>query len=468
MTKGAGELHIAENTGDITLPEDIPETIRYTGEMKDGRFHGQGVLVEDYGKHERCETRGQFADGQFEGHVQQVCQSGSRHEGMMQRGRMTGFGSVTLPRGHEDYTGQIAQYQQAGQGSWHGALFKVTGWWENGALRVACPDEKQCRDTITKLDAELARQGESERKAGVRPYIPLKQSAESNQAIVGMPYEWLSQSGTVLYQAVSEEDGKAYIVADPQGATRYRLRLANGVYAEFEVAAACWQRPVNALQTCMSLVTNGSEQAEEEVPEAAQPSLTKTNQAKEIILADLKDTVDIAQILQQQQDKWMRQQPTLASQQHFVCKPYQASIPDAAQQAFDEAASLSRGDEQQIAYAKAAVAGNWRAAARLVTLMLEDEDWESALPITQWLFEHDVPAAYNKLADIMAVMGGYDGGQPSQGTTSLISSLRWQAAQSGDPVAQITLARMTRSNGQITFADDLSHCAKQQNPELQE
>jgi hypothetical protein len=100
--------------------------------------------------------------------------------------------------------------------------------------------------------------------------------------------------------------------------------------------------------------------------------------------------------------------------------------------------------------------------------MLDDEMWEDAMPMIQWLASHQVPAAYNKLADVLQMQSTYDGETASPDALSLIDSLRWRAALQGDPVAQIKMARWARANQQDGLADSLRDCAVRQNPELAE
>ncbi|MEK2601717.1 hypothetical protein [Burkholderia arboris] len=138
---------------------------------------------------------------------------------------------------------------------------------------------------------------------------------------------------------------------------------------------------------------------------------------------------------------------------------------DAAQAAFDAAPS-SRGRDADKAYAKAASLGSWRAAARLVNSSLEDEDWEGAQPAIAWLLAHHVPAGYNKLADVLQAMSGYDGETPGERMRGMIASLRWRAAREGDPVAQMEMADLFEKVGKNDRVTALRACATQQNPDL--
>ncbi|WP_446902867.1 hypothetical protein [Burkholderia sp. YIM B11467] len=136
-----------------------------------------------------------------------------------------------------------------------------------------------------------------------------------------------------------------------------------------------------------------------------------------------------------------------------------------AQAAFDAAPS-PRGRDADNAYAKAASLGSWRAAARLANSSLDDEDWEGAQPVIAWLLVHHVPAGYNKLADVLQAMSGYDGETPGERMRGMIASLRWRAAREGDPVAQMEMADLFEKLGKTDLVTALRACATQQNPEL--
>ncbi|WP_423383662.1 hypothetical protein [Burkholderia sp. LMG 32019] len=168
---------------------------------------------------------------------------------------------------------------------------------------------------------------------------------------------------------------------------------------------------------------------------------------------------------------------TLEDQQHwaglpenvpnsFRCTRLDLDPPSpAALAAFNEAPA-TRGPAADRAYAKAAALGYWRGAARLVNSSLEDEYWEGAVPIVAWLLVHQVPAGYDKLADVLEASSGYDGETPDDGTLGMIASLRWRAALEGDPVAQMQMADIFVERKKPAIATALRTCASQQNPNL--
>ncbi|WP_423379034.1 hypothetical protein [Burkholderia sp. LMG 32019] len=150
----------------------------------------------------------------------------------------------------------------------------------------------------------------------------------------------------------------------------------------------------------------------------------------------------------------------------FQCTKLALPPPSAEAQAAFDAAPSPRGRDADKAYAKAASLGSWRAAARLASSSLDDEDWEGAQPAIAWLLVHHVPAGYNKLADVLQAMSGYDGETPGEGMSGMIASLRWRAAREGDPVAQMEMADLFEKLGKPDLVTALRACATQQNPAL--
>ncbi|AXF20689.1 hypothetical protein CUJ89_09485 [Burkholderia pyrrocinia] len=150
----------------------------------------------------------------------------------------------------------------------------------------------------------------------------------------------------------------------------------------------------------------------------------------------------------------------------FRCTKLVLPPPSADAQAAFDAAPAPRGRDADKAYAKAASLGSWRAAARLVNSSLDDEDWEGAQPVIAWLLVRHVPAGYNKLADVLQAMSGYDGETPGERMRGMIASLRWRAAREGDPVAQMEMADLFEKLGKTDLVAALRACATQQNPEL--
>lgn len=465
---GACQNGKAVGKGSLTVSDDGKERVHFDGEMLEGNYHGDGVL-KTADNDDVCTVRSSFVQGEMEGVFEESCQSGTRFEGRAHRGQLAGFGRVSLPRG--SYESLIADAQKRRLGSWQGQLFLISGWWEGGSPQLSCASEATCLPLVAKRKAAFAQQARREAKAGVRPYLLMMQSTEGNTPMSGMPYAWSDASGKPLSRGVVDSKGRAFIVPDPAGGTNYRMSLPSGYFWEWEVLAECWQRPVKALQACVQQVRSGSSGDDEfraqQNAEAKEQALFKEKVSAWTKEAQHDPAANIDNILAEH-GKWSALPQATITSQAFSCRPYQAALSMQAELAFAEAATLPAGNHQKLAYVEAAQLGNWRAAARLVALMLDDELWEDTIPMIQWLASHQVPAAYNKLADVLQIQSAYDGATASPQVLSLIASLRWRAALQGDPVAQIKMARWTRANHQDDLADSLRDCAVRQNPELAE
>lgn len=465
---GACQNGKAVGKGSLTVTDDGKELVQFDGEMLEGNYHGDGVL-KTADQEDVCTVRSSFVRGEMEGAFEESCQSGTRFEGRAHRGRLAGFGRVSLPRG--SYESLIADAQKRRLGSWQGQSFLISGWWEGGSPQLSCASEAACLPLVAKRKAAFAQQARREAKAGIRPYLLMMQSTEGDTPMSGMPYAWRDAGGKPLSRGVVDSKGRAFIVADPAGGTSYRMSLPSGYFWEWGVPAECWQRPVKALQACMQQIRSGSSGDDElrarQNAEAKEQALFKEKVSAWTKAAQNDPASSIDAILAEHR-KWSALPQATISSQPFSCQTYQPVMSLQAELAFAEAATLPAGNHQKLAYAEAAQLGNWRAAARLVSLMLDDELWEDTIPMIQWLASHQVPAGYNKLADVLQIQSSYDGETASPGTVSLITSLRWRAALQGDPVAQIKMARWARANNQEDLADSLRDCAVRQNPELAE
>lgn len=472
----------AEGKGELVLTLSGEESLRYSGEVQGGKYHGKGVerhadgqvydgewredafTGEGVYRDGQCEISGHFVNAAPMGKTLQVCGNGLRYEGGVHANRMEGFGSLTLSRDGQRDT--IAFYRKARQGRWQGGVYRVTGWWEYGTLRVACADEAQCQSALEKLDAKQAKQAARERKAGINPFLLIHE--EDAVTARKTPYAWLDSAGEELRAGKTDSKGRAFVVEKP-GETQYRLRSVFDTWL-FEVPASCWQRPAQAFRDCARMVKGPEQVAEDERSELDEKRARFKSERGAWAVAGsdaASRMIDLDQRLQEQ-GKWMQQPQAAFEAEQFSCQPFRPKQAPEALRAFDEAAAMERGEAQQLAYAKAAGLGSWRAAARLSTIAFEEEDWESAAPMIGWLFQRQAPAAYNKLADLLRAQGNYDGESLDAGQQSLEMSLRWRAAQLGDPLAQISMARAARQQGKASLANQLRDCAQSQNPSLSE
>lgn len=466
---GACQNGKAAGKGILTVVDDDTERMHFDGEMLEGRLHGSGVLkiTDGLDRGEACTTRGSFLHGLTEGKFEQSCRSGRRYEGWTHRGVLSGFARASIPR--EAYAEEIAEFERNRLGVWQGSLFVITGWWEGGLPQLSCADEAACLPLVANRKEELAGEARREAEAGIRPYLLVMQGAEIDFPLPekGIRYIWRNGNGQLLSRGVVDNQRRALIVPDPAGGSRYEISLDNGDWEEWEILAECWQRPVKALQACMQLIRSSRTESDTEIEER---DVFKKN-VLTWALEGQKDAWPIAEAYIKflaEHNKWVRLPVAKISSQSFRCPPYQPVVNVQAEQAFAKAANLPAGNEQKLAYFEAAQLGSWRAVDRWISLTLDNEFWEGTIPMLYWLSSHQVPATYNRLADVIEIQSNYDAAMSSTGMSSLITSLRWRAALLGDPEAQIKMARWARTHAHTALADSLRDCAVQQNPTLVE
>ena len=151
---------------------------------------------------------------------------------------------------------------------------------------------------------------------------------------------------------------------------------------------------------------------------------------------------------------------------NFKCVKMKVARASSEAMAEFEKATESSGLEAEAGYVKSASLGYWRAAVRLANSSLEYDYWEGAAPIVAWLLSKNIPAGYNKLADILEGMTGYENGKPDRSSQVVIDSLRWRAAREGDPLAQMEMAKTLEENGNSALVKSLKSCAIEQLPDL--
>lgn len=284
------------------------------------------------------------------------------------------------------------------------------------------------------------------------------------------PYAWMRPDGVVLKRGVSDAAGRAEVVREP-GRSEYVLEMLWGRF-RVEVADACWERPPEAFHACVRWGAREDSAFQREQRERSERAVRQRQQDMKERVAWVERSIDPARrqrILAAALDgqrAWMATSAAALDADHFECVRLSLAPPDAAAQAQFDAARGLRGSERNLAYARAAAAGHWRAAARLASGLLDDEDWEGSSAVVAWLLERDIPAGYNKLADLLAVRSGHDGARPGEAAAAFTLGLRWRAAQLGDPVAQAAMAGHFARLGRAAVAEDLQACARAQNPEL--
>lgn len=157
------------------------------------------------------------------------------------------------------------------------------------------------------------------------------------------------------------------------------------------------------------------------------------------------------------QEIWMRTPDATVDDKYFSCTPLSLKKPSKfALAAFNEADKPDSGPMAKFSYVEAAREGYWRAAARLVTLNLDEGFPLYAVPLVAWLLQNKVPAGHNLLADILVTHA--EG--PEFDPAGLGTSLRWRAALNGDPDALSKMAGLLTREGEPQFAKTLRDCAE--------
>lgn len=159
----------------------------------------------------------------------------------------------------------------------------------------------------------------------------------------------------------------------------------------------------------------------------------------------------------QDQEIWITTPEATVDDKYFLCIPISLKKPSkSALAAFNEADNPASGFTANFNYVEPARKGYWRAAARLVTLNLEEGYPSYAVPLVAWLIQNKVPAGYNLLADILVSHSKELKFDP----TGLGTSLRWRAALSGDPDALSKMADLLTREGEPQLAKTLRDCAE--------
>ncbi|WP_156919231.1 hypothetical protein [Azovibrio restrictus] len=301
--------------------------------------------------------------------------------------------------------------------------------------------------------------------AQAAPYL---QIGEGHLAYV---YRWLLPDGTVLKQGMTDKRGRASLVARP-GVTDYVLETMWGIY-RVKVPEQCWKAKADQFAACIQV--SEREDSEEQKRQAAASARAaeaqrELRQARAEWVEKEISPAQQEQVLQEalrEQYSWVNTPAARFPEADFVCHSLDLPPPSAeAAEWFDLALGKPRGQGQEMAYVEAATRGHWRAAARLASSALDDEDWEAAQPVIAWLLKHQIPSGYAKLAELLAATSAYDGAPVAESTQSMVTSLRWRAAQLGDPVALAAMSRHFARQGRTQLADELLACAQRQNPDI--
>lgn len=157
------------------------------------------------------------------------------------------------------------------------------------------------------------------------------------------------------------------------------------------------------------------------------------------------------------QEIWITTPQATIDERYFSCAPLRLEKPStSALAAFNEAEMLGQGSEAKLRYTASARGGYWRAAERLVTINLREGHESYAALSVAWLIHNNIPAGYNKMADLLRSEPEGLAHDPSL----LRGSFRWRAALNGDPDALSKMADLLTHEGEPQFAKTLRDCAE--------
>jgi len=120
----------------IAIPQPN-ETVSWTGACVDGKSSGKGIVVSHYsedGVQKSTRYKGEMREGKFNGQGTLFYNSGNRYEGEWKNQQMHGQGLFYWADGHR-YEGEWKNNQQHGQGTFYAANGnRFDGEWKEGQL----------------------------------------------------------------------------------------------------------------------------------------------------------------------------------------------------------------------------------------------------------------------------------------------------------------------------------------------
>lgn len=287
------------------------------------------------------------------------------------------------------------------------------------------------------------------------------------------PYSWINKDRKLILLGISDEKGHA-IIEQQAGVSDYYLVLWNGTQFPVRINQRCWQKQQEKFETCVEI--GRSERTPEAVAEdqKIENAIIKKKADQKLSADWVYDEIKPEQVngiidhfLSEHDTWWQKNQAKVNAQitsNTFNCVQLNSDLVKKAPVA-DLNRNLGDADRTRKAYINAAKNGNWIAASRLAIEMLDNQNWESALPVIAWMIHRKVPAAYNRMADLIGDSGGYESGHLSIDAKTLVESLKWHGALLGDPSSQMAIAQQYKDKKSL--ADIASKCAQGQRPDYQ-
>ncbi|WP_157476127.1 hypothetical protein [Lysobacter sp. Root690] len=287
------------------------------------------------------------------------------------------------------------------------------------------------------------------------------------------PYHWDLADGTVLVQSVTGEDARA-TVTPRIGQEHYVLEMLWGRFP-VKVSAECWRRPEAQFEDCAEIGpredtrAQKQEKAEDERKDLERKRRLAARTAWMSSTMSSERVVSIISEAMRDQQTWMRTPAARLIADNFACDTGNAGLPKitaTAQEKYAQARRIGAYDAQaEPVLIEAAQLGNWRAVTTLFNVAMYGEDWESAQPLVAWLLQRGAPAGYNKLAELHGTIASYEDGHASPADRDLVTTLRWRAAQAGDPGAQRDMSDYFKERDP-RLSERLMQCALERFPDL--
>lgn len=289
-----------------------------------------------------------------------------------------------------------------------------------------------------------------------------------------LPYTWLAKDGNVISDSISDNAGRAFI-EPKKGVRQYYLDMFNGVRYPVTIESRCWKLEQSKFESCIQigeLKYTPARIAEEKAAEvkANEKQALKKQSVEWVyqVVPASKVKLVIDNFLKEHNAWWNSNKKKIDAQiaaKAISCNHINVSFVNKANiAAAEEAAEIEDVSKRRSVYIESAKTGNWNAASKMVIDMLHEEDWESAAPVIAWMIHHNVPAAYNRMSELIADTGSYESGSFSTQGNDLVASLMWHGAILGDPGSQAAIAQHYDQLGMKALAGSAWTCAIEQRP----
>jgi len=283
------------------------------------------------------------------------------------------------------------------------------------------------------------------------------------------PYEWMTHDRATVMKGITNNEGHAFI-KQASGVSQYYLVLWNDTQFPVTIKQTCWQLPQQRFDQCIEM--HGAEITPEHIAEKkeqeAKYEKKQTDKLKRMswVFDEIKPT-DVNPLMNdflKAHQIWLNNNKDKINAQIatnvFECKHLSAEIVDQMQILGPNTKGRLNENADQIIAAKN---GNWVAASNLVSNMLfYDEDWEGAKAMIAWMIKHDMPSAYDNMADLALVTGSYELGSPSAQSKALIEGLLWHGAMLGSYRGQEVLADFLNKYKHEALATTVLACGTEQ------